>query len=84
MHNAIEWFPFRAGALLGAAAVLLFAPQWGTELRATFCNYVNRVKDDFREWDEEIYDMEEEILADPEPPTREFAKPGQEAVSLRR
>lgn len=64
MHNAMEWSSFIAGALLGAGAVLLFAPRSGTELRAMFCNYANRVKDDLREWDEEIYDMEEAVLGD--------------------
>lgn len=39
------WTAFIAGTLVGAGAALLFAPQWGTELRGMLCNYANRAKD---------------------------------------
>ena len=82
---------FMAGALIGAGAALLLAPQPGTELRGMLRDYANRAKDDLIDkgqeaWDaaiergREYYDKGEEVVRDAGRSAKEFAKQGEDAV----
>lgn len=82
---------FLAGALIGAGAALLLAPQRGSELRGMLRDYAGRAKDDLVEkgqeaWDtavergKEYYDKGEEAIHDAGRSAKEFAKQGQDAV----
>lgn len=93
MHNGSHyeessesgWSPFIAGAVIGAAVALLFAPQRGSELRGMLSEYANRAKDDLGEKAEEAWDTAvdrgkeyigkgKEVVGDAARPAQEFAK----------
>lgn len=79
------WSAFIAGAFVGAAMALLFAPQRGSELRGMLSNYANRAKDDLEEKAEEAWDTAvhrgkeyigkgKEVVGDAGRSAKEFAK----------
>lgn len=89
--DAAGWSAFLAGALIGAGAALLFAPQRGSELRGMLRNYADRAQDDLMEkgqeaWDttvergKEYYDKGEETIREVGRSGKEFARQGQEAM----
>jgi len=79
------WSAFIAGAFVGAAVALLFAPQRGSELRGMLSDYANRAKDDLEEIGQEAWDTAvdrgkdyigkgKEVVGDAGRSAKEFAK----------
>jgi osmotically-inducible protein OsmY len=84
------WSAFVAGAFMGAAIALLFAPQSGNQLRGIMRNYASRAKDEALEqgkaaWDtavergKEFYEKGQDVMQEAGRSAREFTQAGKEA-----